>query len=153
MSATRYLEPMGRDVRHNSCFKGLFMHRLLTKGYHFQQWEDISIVKRVADSEVGWTLGYMIQRSNSAVSTTGICTSQMGRDFGTQQFVSTGLSSPFNAEMQSIGQCSKHRYEIEENFDRKKEEEDLCFSRIPIMECGPACHYFGLKFEHVGFTW
>ena len=72
MSATRYLEPMGRDVRHNSCFKGLFMHRLLTKGYHFQQWEDISIVKRVADSEVGWTLGYMIQRSNSAVSTTGM---------------------------------------------------------------------------------
>ena len=63
--ATRYLEPMGRDVQHNSCFKGLFMHRLLTRGYHFDEWEDISIVKRVADSEVGWTLGYMIQRSTS----------------------------------------------------------------------------------------
>ena len=64
--ATRYLEPMGRDVQHNSCFKGLFMHRLLTRGYHFDEWEDISIVKRVADSEVGWTLGYMIQRSTSS---------------------------------------------------------------------------------------
>ena len=72
IAATRYLETMGRDVQHNSCFKGLFMHRLLTRGYHFQEWQDISIVKRVADAEVGWTLGYMIKRSNSAASATGV---------------------------------------------------------------------------------
>lgn len=65
ISATLFLKPMGRDAQHNSCFKGLFMHRLLTRGYHFHKWDDISFVKRVSEAEVGWTLGYMIQRSNT----------------------------------------------------------------------------------------
>ena len=65
ISATLFLKPMGRDVQHNSCFRGLFMHRLLTRGYHFHKWDDISFVKRVSEAEVGWTLGYMIQRSNT----------------------------------------------------------------------------------------
>lgn len=71
ISATVFLKPMGRDVQHNSCLKGLFMHRLLTRGYHFREWEDITIVKRVSDAEVGWALGYMIQRSNSPISAAG----------------------------------------------------------------------------------
>jgi hypothetical protein len=50
------------------------MHRLLTRGYHFGDWDDISFVKRVSDAEVGWALGYMI------------------RDDGTHQIVNRTLS-------------------------------------------------------------
>ncbi len=55
----------GPEVEHTSCFKGLFMHHLLRDGYRFSGWNHIDFVKRVSDAEVGWTLGYMLERTNS----------------------------------------------------------------------------------------
>ena len=42
------------------------MRDLLVEGYHFDSnsWSKIDIVKRVANAEVGWTLGHMILASN-----------------------------------------------------------------------------------------
>ena len=56
------------EVVRNTCFKGLFMRHLLTKGYHFNEWDDIEIVNRVNDAEVGWTLGWMIKASEDLPS-------------------------------------------------------------------------------------
>ncbi len=41
------------------------MHRLLRDGYHFSEWTDIDFVKRVSGAEVGWTLGWMLEATNS----------------------------------------------------------------------------------------
>ena len=62
--AHRLLGSWGAEVEHMSCFKGLFMHHLLTDGYGFDGWNDLNIVKRVSGAEVGWTLGYMLRRTN-----------------------------------------------------------------------------------------
>ncbi len=65
VTQTLFLKRLGSDVQHNTCFKGLFMHKLLTEGYRFDRWDDISFVKRVSHAEVGWALGFMINRTNT----------------------------------------------------------------------------------------
>jgi len=56
-----------------ACFQATFMTHLLTKAYHFNSsnWEQISFVKRIADAEVGWGLGYAIAQANSLAPTEG----------------------------------------------------------------------------------
>jgi len=60
-SSTRLPEEL-----YSACFKANFMRDLLVEGYHFDSntWSKIDIVKRVANAEVGWTLGHMIMASN-----------------------------------------------------------------------------------------
>uniref|UniRef100_A0A0K2TW56 Ectonucleoside triphosphate diphosphohydrolase 1 [Octodon degus] n=2 Tax=Lepeophtheirus salmonis TaxID=72036 RepID=A0A0K2TW56_LEPSM len=48
----------------NSCFEGLFLHHLLTLGYHFDDWsKGVRFLRKIKNNEVGWTLGYIIHRS------------------------------------------------------------------------------------------
>ncbi|TRY74660.1 hypothetical protein TCAL_00713 [Tigriopus californicus] len=61
---TSFMSKYGADYRHNSCFKSVFMDLLLSEGYKKDDWVNISFVKRVSDAEVGWTLGYMLQKTN-----------------------------------------------------------------------------------------
>ena len=72
--ARRLLGVHGSEVQHNSCFKGIFMRRLLNE---YSVWKEsngdnltsnVEFVKRIADAEVGWTLGYMIQKTNDLTS-------------------------------------------------------------------------------------
>jgi len=56
-----------------ACFQATFMTHLLTRAYHFDSsnWKQISFVKRIADAEVGWGLGYAIAQANSLAPTEG----------------------------------------------------------------------------------
>ena len=46
-------------------------------------------------------------------------------------------------------QCMMHRHEIVDNSSMN----EICFSRIPILECGSTCHSVGLREKRVSFTW
>jgi len=60
-------------VADKACFQATFMTHLLTKAYHFNSstWPQISFVKRIADAEVGWGLGYAITQANNLPPTEG----------------------------------------------------------------------------------
>ena len=64
------LGKLGGEVERNTCFRGVFMQHLLKDGYKFLEWTGIDFAKRVAHAEVGWTLGYMVNRTNSLPSET-----------------------------------------------------------------------------------
>ena len=46
-------------------------------------------------------------------------------------------------------ECRRHHHEIVERYSRS----ELCFSQIPILECGSSCHPVGVREKRVGFTW
>ena len=66
------LAPLG-SVANIACFKASYMTQLLTRGYHFNSstWPQISFVKRIDKTEVGWGLGYAVAQANSLPPTEG----------------------------------------------------------------------------------
>jgi len=64
-STSPFLRRLGR-VAEMACFQATFMYHLLTTGYHFSEetWPRIRFVKRVAEAEVGWSLGHAIIDAN-----------------------------------------------------------------------------------------
>merc|ERR1712066_195347 len=48
----------------------------------------------------------------------------------------------------SQGECMKHHHEIVDKYTRN----ELCFSMIPILECGSSCHPVGVREKRVSFT-
>ncbi len=59
------------EIAGNSCFRGLFMLRLLSGGYQVTEEFDVEFVGRLGDAEVGWTLGYMLRETNSLPACSG----------------------------------------------------------------------------------
>merc|ERR1712037_654110 len=70
------------------------------------------------------------------------------------KFTSTGMptsdiSSSISIQSESLsGECMMHMHEIVDKYSRN----ELCFSRIPILECGSACHPAGMREKRVSFT-
>ncbi|KAG7492525.1 hypothetical protein MATL_G00014900 [Megalops atlanticus] len=48
------------------CFSGTYILTLLENGYNFtsENWKDIQFIKKIGDSDAGWTLGYMLNLTN-----------------------------------------------------------------------------------------
>ncbi|XP_051529955.1 ectonucleoside triphosphate diphosphohydrolase 1-like isoform X1 [Myxocyprinus asiaticus] len=48
------------------CFSGTYILTLLENGYNFtsKNWKDISFIKKIGESDAGWTLGYMLNLTN-----------------------------------------------------------------------------------------
>ncbi|XP_045190692.2 ectonucleoside triphosphate diphosphohydrolase 8-like [Mercenaria mercenaria] len=48
------------------CFEGHFIRTLLVDAYKFDNitWENINFVKKINNTDIGWTLGYMLNSSN-----------------------------------------------------------------------------------------
>lgn len=48
------------------CFSGTYILTLLTQGYNFtaENYGDIKFIKKIKDSDAGWTLGYMLNLTN-----------------------------------------------------------------------------------------
>ncbi|XP_057215187.1 ectonucleoside triphosphate diphosphohydrolase 1 isoform X2 [Triplophysa rosa] len=48
------------------CFSGTYILTLLEDGYKFtsNNWKDIQFIKKIGDSDAGWTLGYMLNLTN-----------------------------------------------------------------------------------------
>ncbi|KAB5555615.1 hypothetical protein PHYPO_G00036200 [Pangasianodon hypophthalmus] len=48
------------------CFSGTYIITLLEEGYNFtsDNWANIEFIKKIGESEVGWTLGYMLNLTN-----------------------------------------------------------------------------------------
>ncbi|MBN3278443.1 ENTP1 diphosphohydrolase, partial [Polyodon spathula] len=48
------------------CFSGTYILTLLETGYKFspENWNTISFIKKIGDSDAGWTLGYMLNLTN-----------------------------------------------------------------------------------------
>ena len=62
----------------------------------------------------------------------------------------SGMSSYKSIVSESLsGECMKHHHEIVDKYSRN----ELCFSRIPILECGSSCHPAGVREKRVSFTW
>ena len=62
----------------------------------------------------------------------------------------SGISSYISILSEShSGECRKHHHEIVDKHSRN----ELCFSRIPILECGPSCHPVDMREKRVSFTW
>jgi len=50
----------------NYCFEALYSHEFLTYGLHFKpESNDVHITKNINGTEVGWSLGYMVNATNS----------------------------------------------------------------------------------------
>merc|ERR1712037_894545 len=70
------------------------------------------------------------------------------------KFTSTGMptsdiSSSISIQSESLsGECMMHMHEIVDKYSRN----EPCFSRIPILECGSACHPAGMREKRVSFT-
>jgi len=66
VTATATLSEMdaawGSEMSHNSCFRAVFMQRLLTGAYGFTNWTNIEFVSKVGGTSVGWKLGYILSR-------------------------------------------------------------------------------------------
>merc|ERR1712088_397598 len=61
----------------------------------------------------------------------------------------SGISSYISILSEShSGECRKHHHEIVDKHSRN----ELCFSRIPILECGPSCHPVDMREKRVSFT-
>lgn len=52
------------------------------------------------------------------------------------------------ADNPSPGKCESHHHEIVDTFSL----DEICFSRIPVLECGSRCHSVGLREKRVSFT-
>ena len=68
--------------------------------------------------------------------------------------ISTGghsFSSSIRSEspVGNLGGCMKHHHEMVEVRDENK----LCFSKIPLLECKTRCHSVGVREKRIGFTW
>ncbi|MBN3316268.1 ENTP1 diphosphohydrolase, partial [Atractosteus spatula] len=48
------------------CFSGTYILTLLEEGYNFtsENWNNIAFIKKIGDSDAGWTLGYMLNLTN-----------------------------------------------------------------------------------------
>ncbi|XP_022524656.2 ectonucleoside triphosphate diphosphohydrolase 1 isoform X1 [Astyanax mexicanus] len=48
------------------CFSGTYILTLLEDGYNFtsHNWQDIKFIKKIGNSDAGWTLGYMLNLTN-----------------------------------------------------------------------------------------
>lgn len=48
------------------CFSGTYILTLLEDGYNFtsRNWQDINFIKKIGNSDAGWTLGYMLNLTN-----------------------------------------------------------------------------------------
>lgn len=48
------------------CFSGTYILTLLEEGYKFtsNNWKDIQFIKKIGESDAGWTLGYMLNLTN-----------------------------------------------------------------------------------------
>ncbi|XP_072523971.1 ectonucleoside triphosphate diphosphohydrolase 1 isoform X2 [Salminus brasiliensis] len=48
------------------CFSGTYILTLLEDGYNFtsSNWQDINFIKKIGNSDAGWTLGYMLNLTN-----------------------------------------------------------------------------------------
>ncbi|XP_072559657.1 ectonucleoside triphosphate diphosphohydrolase 1 isoform X1 [Paramormyrops kingsleyae] len=48
------------------CFSGTYILTLLEDGYNFTSdtWKEIKFIKKIGDSDAGWTLGYMLNMTN-----------------------------------------------------------------------------------------
>ncbi|GFY37403.1 ectonucleoside triphosphate diphosphohydrolase 3 [Trichonephila inaurata madagascariensis] len=48
------------------CFNSKYIHEVLINGFRFQNstWKNIQFVQNIAEKDVGWTLGYMINATN-----------------------------------------------------------------------------------------
>ena len=75
----------GDDYVQNSCFRARFMYTLLTKGYGFERWDNIRFVSEVKGQTVGWTLGYMLEETNSYPSVFDTKDVSSQQVFATQQ--------------------------------------------------------------------
>merc|ERR1711934_1016049 len=61
----------------------------------------------------------------------------------------SGISSSISIQSESLsGECMMHMHEIVDKYSRN----ELCFSKIPILECGSACHPAGVREKRVSFT-
>ncbi|XP_052771373.1 ectonucleoside triphosphate diphosphohydrolase 8-like [Mya arenaria] len=69
------------------CFEGHYIHTLLIDAYKFNNktWNNIHFVKKINNTDVGWTLGYMINSSNTI------------QPLGPQTFISTTAFSSLTA--------------------------------------------------------
>merc|ERR1719451_201580 len=61
-----------------------------------------------------------------------------------------GISSAYrqSESLYSSGECTKMHHEIVDKYTRN----ELCFSMIPILECGSSCHPSGVREKRVSFT-
>merc|ERR1712223_1443941 len=62
----------------------------------------------------------------------------------------SGISSAYrqSESLYSSGECMKFHHEIVDKYTRN----ELCFSMIPILECGSSCHPSGVGEKRVSFT-
>merc|ERR1712018_211404 len=63
----------------------------------------------------------------------------------------SGISSAYrqSESLYSSGGCTKMHHEIVDKYNKN----ELCFSMIPIVECGSSCHPEGSELRiNVGFT-
>ena len=67
------------------------------------------------------------------------------------QKTTSGIYSTYiqSESLYSPGECMKHHHEIVDKYTR----DELCFSMIPILECGSSCHPVGVREKRVSFTW
>jgi len=65
----------------------------------------------------------------------------------TRGMYSTYIQSE-SESLYSQGECMKHHHEIVDKYTRN----ELCFSMIPILECGSSCHPVGVREKRVSFT-
>merc|ERR1712037_441225 len=69
--------------------------------------------------------------------------------FSSTGMPTSGISSSISIQSESLsGECMMHLHEIVDKPSRN----ELCFSRIPILECGSACHPAGVREKRVSFT-
>lgn len=49
------------------CFEGHYIHTLLTQAYKFdnQSWNNIQFIRQINKTDIGWTLGYMLNSSTT----------------------------------------------------------------------------------------
>jgi len=60
-----------------------------------------------------------------------------------------GMSSSSFSSSESLsgaGECMEHHHEMVDQGNR------FCFSKIPLLECGSACHSVGRRDKEIGFT-
>ena len=66
-----------------------------------------------------------------------------------QLFGACGNINDKKAANKSIRKCMRHRHELVDNSSMN----EMCFSKIPILQCGSTCHSVGQREKRVSFTW
>merc|ERR1719471_1745904 len=62
--------------------------------------------------------------------------------------MSSSLSILSGSESLSGSECMKHHHNVIDKHTRN----EYCFSRIPLLECGSACHSVGMREKRVSYT-